>query len=367
MTTQPPLVHLDAALWGLVAHALRLSLRNPSLAWYLLRARGYLRRAQRRRELAAVDGLHVPPIVIASITRRCNLHCAGCYAFAQHGERAPEPELSPDQLWDVARQARDLGVSVFLVSGGEPFLRPEILDIAAAMPEMLFPVFTNGYLIDDAAVARLRTIRNLVPILSLEGAPADTDARRGPGTHDRVLATMRALTRAGALCGTSLTLTRRNFGLVTAPTYARDLVRQGCRLFILVDFVAAEPGTDDLTLTSQQKAAQPDLLAELRRRIPALFVALPGDPSVFQGCLAAGRGFVHISPEGRVEPCPFAPISAHGLKDTPLRDALASPFLSGIRESGVLQRPYQGSCSLWRHRAWVRGLVTDPTTPPPPE
>ena len=367
MTTKPTLARLDAALWGLVAHALHLSLRNPGLAWYLLRARTYLRHAQRLRDAAAADGLHVPPIVIASITRRCNLHCAGCYAFAQHAQRAPEPELTPDQLWDVARQARDLGVSVFLVSGGEPFLRPEILDIAAAMPELLFPVFTNGYLIDDALVARLRTIRNLVPILSLEGAPADTDARRGPGTHDRVLATMRALTRAGVLCGTSLTLTRRNLELVMAPSYARDLVQQGCRLFILVDFVAAEPGTDDLTLTPQQKAAQRDLLAELRRRVPALFVALPGDPSVFQGCLAAGRGFVHISPEGRVEPCPFAPISAHGLKDTPLRDALASPFLSGIRASGILQRPYQGSCSLWRHRAWVRALVADPTTPPPPE
>ena len=367
MTTPPTLARLDAALWGLVAHALRLSLRNPGLAWYLLRARTYLRHAQRLRDAAAADGLHVPPIVIASITRRCNLHCAGCYAFAQHAQRAPEPELTPDQLWDVARQARDLGVSVFLVSGGEPFLRPEILDIAAAMPDLLFPVFTNGYPIDDALIARLRAIRNLIPILSLEGAPADTDARRGPGTHHRVLATMRALTRAGVLCGTSLTLTRRNLELVMAPSYARGLVQQGCRLFILVDFVAAEPGTDDLTLTPQQKAAQRDLLADLRRTVPALFVALPGDPSVFQGCLAAGRGFVHISPEGRVEPCPFAPISAHGLKDTPLRDALASPFLSGIRASGILQRPYQGSCSLWRHRAWVRSLIADPTTPPPPE
>ena len=39
----------------------------------------------------------------------------------------------------------------------------------------------------------------------------------------------------------------------------------------------------------------------------ALFVNVPGDEKDFGGCLSAGRGFVHVSAEGDLEPCPFAP------------------------------------------------------------
>jgi len=55
-------------------------------------------------------------------------------------------------------------------------------------------------------------------------------------------------------------------------------------------------------------------LAALRAEMPGLFVAFPGDEDLYGGCLAAGRGFVHISPEGRLEPCPFSPFSDVSLK-----------------------------------------------------
>ena len=98
-------------------------------------------------------------------------------------------------------EAAELGVAVYLVTGGEPFLRPELLDIASAHPRMLFPVFTNGLLIDDALVMRLRTLKNIVPLISLEGSEDMTDLRRGRGVHGHVLNLMRRLRAARVLFG----------------------------------------------------------------------------------------------------------------------------------------------------------------------
>ncbi len=60
-----------------------------------------------------------------------------------------------------------------------------------------------------------------------------------------------------------------------------------------------------------------------------VFVVFPGDEEQFGGCLAAGRGFVHVGPDGSLEPCPFAPYSDVSLKTTPLREALGSKLLCG--------------------------------------
>ena len=51
-------------------------------------------------------------------------------------------------------EAKDLGVSFFVIAGGEPFLRPVLLDIMKEYPEIIFLVFTNGTLIDDKIIVR---------------------------------------------------------------------------------------------------------------------------------------------------------------------------------------------------------------------
>ena len=59
---------------------------------------------------------------------------------------------------------------------GEPLDRPEIIDVAADFPEMLFPLVTNGSLLDDALLDKLQTLRNVIPVVTLEGL----DSRPAP-------------------------------------------------------------------------------------------------------------------------------------------------------------------------------------------
>ncbi len=69
---------------------------------------------------------------------------------------------------------------VIVIAGGEPLVRQEeILTLAKAHPRVLFPVFTNGLLIDDGTADRIAQCRNIVPVISFEGFREETDQRRG--------------------------------------------------------------------------------------------------------------------------------------------------------------------------------------------
>lgn len=331
------------------------NLSHLSNAWFFFITWMNQRRSVYIREKWMKQGVQSPPFMIVSITANCNLACKGCYSHAQH--RNLEQEMSADKLRGVISEARELGTSVILIAGGEPLMRPEILDITKNYPDIIFPMFTNGLLLSETIITRLDKQKNLIPVISLEGGMIETDARRGDGVFDNVLRVMGRLGRKSIFYGTSITVTRENFDTVTNHGFISGLIAKRCGVFIYVEYVPSKPGTEDLTLTEPQKSRLRELLNEWGETYPAQFIGFPGDEELFGGCLASGRGFVHISPEGRLEPCPFAPYSDTNVKDMPLREALASDFLRKIRENHHLLKETRGGCALWENRAWVTSLL----------
>jgi MoaA/NifB/PqqE/SkfB family radical SAM enzyme len=75
------------------------------------------------------------------------------------------------------------------------------------------------------------------------------------------------------------------------------------------------------------------------------------------GCLAAGRGFVHLTAEGDVEPCPFVPYSDTNVREMSFRQALESPLLEKIRRHPDKLAVSPGGCCLWKERRWVESLL----------
>jgi MoaA/NifB/PqqE/SkfB family radical SAM enzyme len=104
--------------------------------------------------------------------------------------------MSPAELRRVLSEARDLGISIVMLAGGEPLTRPELLDITAEFPEIVFPLFTNGMLLDDAILARLKKQRHVIPVISIEGHQIETDTRRGEGVYAHILEAMARLREA---------------------------------------------------------------------------------------------------------------------------------------------------------------------------
>jgi MoaA/NifB/PqqE/SkfB family radical SAM enzyme len=267
--------------------------------------------------------------------------------------------MSREVLASVIDQAVELGVSIIVIAGGEPLVRQEeIFRMAKAHPTTLFPVFTNGLLIDDAMAAAIAACRNMVPVISFEGFREDTDARRGRGVYDRLLATCTRLKDRTVFFGCSVTTTRKNFDNVTSEAYVRQMTGAGVRVFTFVEYVPMAPGTENLVLTHEQKKTLQAVLADYNRKVPALFIGFPGDEDTYGGCLAAGRGFVHVSPSGGLEPCPAVPYSDANLAQVSLGEALQSRMLARLREEPEVLTETEGGCALRANRAWVQEIVS---------
>lgn len=89
-------------------------------------------------------------------------------------------------------------------------IRRDIIEKAGNRPNILFPIFTNGTLLDDTYIRMLKKCRNLLPIFSIEGKEKQTDARRGEGVYEKVLSTMEQMQKEKLLLGSSVTVTKEN-------------------------------------------------------------------------------------------------------------------------------------------------------------
>ena len=337
------------------ADALKASAKDPKMAAFFLRTLKAQKRAAQKRQDNEKAGLHVPPLMILSVTDQCNLHCQGCYS--QNLPRPAKAEMSPARLETLFSEAEALGTAIILLAGGEPLLKPGLLDITKKYPGIIFPLLTNGTLLDEAIVSRIREQRNVIPMLSVEGFEGDTDLRRGAGTYGRVLSAMEKLQSAGIFFGVSITVTRSNFSTVTGDAFVRGLLDRGCKAFFYVEYSPVREGTENWVPTLEQR----EILVgnSFRSKYAAAFLAFPGEEKAFGGCLSSGRGFVHVSASGDLEPCPFAPYSDASLQKMSYKDALQSKFLRSIRENSGELLEEDGGCAIWKKREWAQALLSD--------
>jgi MoaA/NifB/PqqE/SkfB family radical SAM enzyme len=309
----------------------------------------FLIAARRRNRHARSGDIAVPPVIIFSITMRCNLTCTGCYSR----NFSLKNELSLDRIDRLFSEAESLGISLFVITGGEPFLYPGLLDLLERHPGLLFLVFNNATLLDPAGARRIGKSNNIIPLFSVEGDEAMTDHRRGKGTYRKVMDAMELLKKEKAFFGFSAMVTTRNNAIVRQDSFYDDLIRRGCSIGLLVGYVpASESAPLDLLLPSFEQRTLRNRVLELQQSKPLILMQMPEDEYERAGtCLAAGKGFVHINAHGYVEPCPFFHWSTHTVQDSSLKEALESSWLHHIRaNTNYTEIPHKG-CALFEHQS----------------
>ena len=314
----------------------------------------------RRNELES-QGHHIPPFLIASISSRCNLHCAGCYARAEGMcGNSHKDELYLDDWNRVFDEASSLGISFILLAGGEPLMRRDIIELAAGYPNMLFPIFTNGTLIDDNYLNLFIEHRNLIPVFSIEGSAEQTDTRRGKGVSQSIETTMNKLIDKGILSAASVTVTGENLKEVVTEEFLIGLHNNGCGAVFFVEYVPAEQGTEQLVLSEDESEWLRSQIEKLKNKFKDMSIfAFPGDEKFMGGCLSAGRGFFHINPSGGAEACPFSPHSQWTVKDHTILEILESSFFKEIQVLSKLGvENHVGGCTLFNYDKEVRQLLT---------
>ena len=116
----------------------------------------------------------IPIYAVFDITNRCNLRCLHCYSSEQR------EELTTTDVYHVLDKLSTAGVGIIDFGGGEPLLRTDIFDILTYSKQVgiYTSISTNGLLLDENCVKRLKTLGIDHVCISLDGAK--------PETHDRI-------------------------------------------------------------------------------------------------------------------------------------------------------------------------------------
>lgn len=134
----------------------------------------------------------------------CNLRCTMCWWWGENGigfklVKARDPmvsqEMTKEQIFSVIDQMAPMGRPSLYISGGEPFIRGDTLDVIEYATSKGIAVITNdnGTLLNDDQLERLAKIKTLTINFSIDGPQDVHDRIRGKGTFRKTTETIRKL------------------------------------------------------------------------------------------------------------------------------------------------------------------------------
>jgi MoaA/NifB/PqqE/SkfB family radical SAM enzyme len=307
------------------------------------------------------------------LTDKCNLRCRHCYQ-----EGRPVQELSLGQVFqvidEIGQMIRDWHETYnidfqpsFNVTGGEPFLRPDLFAILEGMAALGFEIYllSNGTCITPERARLLAELKVNGVQVSLEGPREIHEAIRGRGSFDASLQGIRTLMDAGVKVSLNATLSRLNAGrFQELVELARSLGVPRLGFSRLVPSGQGRALLDQMLTTAQVQELYEEALS---LRVDGLEI-VTGDPMAAQmgapapesedpepfpagGC-AAGVAGLTILADGTVTPCRRLDIPLGQVGQESLREIWAtSPILEALRDKSR----YHGKCGACARWADCRG------------
>ena len=274
----------------------------------------------------------------------CNFACRMCYVrkTPQEVRQSPRRILTLDDWRRIAREARDEGMLYLLLTGGEPFLWPNFWTLYEELIRMgfLISINTNGSLIDDAAVERLKRLPPKRINITLYGASDETYAALCgvKGVFSKVDHAINALMEAGILVKLNCSLTPHNASdLEAMVAYAAErklILDVATYMFPPIRRNAAMVGENEDRFTPVEAARHRIRVVELqngperfRRYLEGIAAGCVEPPGLDEGCVdpvdgrircRAGKASFWITWDGWLTPC--------GLMPEPKVDLTGLPF-----------------------------------------
>lgn len=290
---------------------------------------------------------NIPWLILLDPTSACNLHCTGCWA-AEYGHTMA---LTYDEIDSIITQGKELGIYFYMYTGGEPLVRKaDIIRLCEKHPDCAFHAFTNGTLVDEAFCEDMERVGNLSLAISLEGYEEVNDGRRGRGVYEQVMKAMDLLKAHGQIFGTSICYTRANIDTITSDEFLDMIIEKGCRFAWYFHYMPV--GNDaamELLPTKAQREYMYHRIREIRAKEggkPIFAFDFQNDGEYVGGCIAGGRNYCHINPNGDVEPCVFIHYSSANIREESLLDALRQPLFMAYRDGQPFNENHLRPCPM---------------------
>ena len=313
------------------------------------------------------------PLVTLYLTDRCNSRCVTC-DYWRHGRT----NMTLESVVSLLPSLSKLGTEVVLLSGGEPLLNPQWVEIARVLRSCAVKLWllTSGLSLAKYAV-QVVTLFNAVTV-SLDGTSRATyETIRGLDAFDNVCSGIRAAAVAGACVGVRVTVQRANYRELPSFVALADALGAQYVSFLPVDVtnshafarsgdisggLALEPADLphlDQVLTALERDHgdhfQRGFIAESPqklRRMRQYFAALCGQ-EVFPDVRCNAPEFsAVIGAGGRLQPCFFIPGPPEAAIDIDIETMLNHPSMATLRRS--IRRKERSECvkcvcSMWRN------------------
>ena len=312
------------------------------------------------RKMRTVHNCNIPWLILMDPTSACNLHCTGCWA-AEYGNKL---NLSYEELSNVVKQGKEIGVYFYMFTGGEPLVRKkDIIQLCEEHHECQFLAFTNGTLVDEAFCQEMKRVGNLALAISLEGSPEVNDLRRGAGVYGKVMHTMELLKENGLIFGTSICYTSKNCESVTSKEFVKLMVDKGCRYAMYFHYMpVGNEASLELLPTPEQRMYIKDRIREIRKleNGEGLFTMdFQNDGEFVGGCIAGGRNYFHINANGDAEPCVFIHYSGANIRTHSLLEILKQPLFMAYHNNQPFNENHLRPCPMLENPEILQRLVNE--------
>ncbi len=310
---------------------------------------------KKQEELRNKYNCNIPWAILLDPTSACNLHCTGCWA-AEYGNKL---NLSFDEIDDIIRQGKDMGVYMYIYTGGEPLVRKaDIIKLCEKHNDCIFLCFTNGTLIDEAFANEMLRVKNFVPAISLEGFEKATDSRRGEGVFKKVLNAMELLKTKKLLFGISSCYTSANYDSITSEAYYDMMINSGAYFVWYFHYMpVGNDASPELMPTPEQRYTVYKRIRDYRTRKPLFAMDFQNDAEFVEGCIAGGRRYLHINANGDVDPCVFVHYSDSNIREKTLLESLRSPLFQAYHDGQPFNENMMQPCPMLENPEKLRAMV----------
>lgn len=313
----------------------------------------------KQNELRAKYQCNIPWAILLDPTSACNLHCKGCWA-ADYGNRL---NLSYEDIDSIIEQGKELGVYMYIYTGGEPLVRKDdLIKLCEKHDDCIFLCFTNATLIDEQFCQDLLRVKNFIPAISQEGSKETTDFRRSVGVnysvYDKIEHAMNLLKENGLPFGISCCYTSENYEAVSSPEYIDQLIDWGA-LFVWY-FHYMPVGSDaniELMVTPEQREEMYHKVREYRVTKAIFPMDFQNDGQYVQGCIAGGRRYLHINANGDMDPCVFIHFSDTNIHEHTLLEGLQAPLFMAYHDGQPFNDNMLRPCPMLENPQGLRDMI----------